>query len=264
MITPSSYRRHSRFSHAVNFVNGNALIAVVDSSVGAGPVNIVADDLANWEFGDMEIVTSCIHAGGQDISLRDVPRYDSTLRAPDNTDPARFKANLVTLRDHLINIAPDESLSFLLSALPEKIVLRSFENVLRSKLVEAVDLLRQGQLHKGVAQLKGLGRGLTPQGDDFVAGLLFALHLREWLFGESVKQVIADIQTAAQSNNPFSRAMLDCAAQGRAFERLKNLVVSLFGTDAGLIEAGTRELTAIGASSGADIAVGLLFGLEQH
>jgi hypothetical protein len=160
-----------------------------------------------------------------------------------------------------MKIAPAESLSFLLEEKPAGSVLPGFESALRSRFGEAADLIQQGKLSEGVALIKGLGRGLTPQGDDFIAGLLFALHLRGSAFGESVRQEIADIHAAAQSNNPFSRAMLDCAAQGRAFERLNELIGSLFGADNGLIEARARELMGIGATSGADIAAGLLFGL---
>lgn len=111
--------------------------------------------------------------------------------------------------------------------------------------------------------IKGLGRGLTPQGDDFIAGLLFALQVRGRVSGKCVEREIRAIGEAAGSGNPFSRAMLECAARGRAFERLKSLIVALFEGDGTMIKACITELTAIGATSGADIAAGLAFGLEQ-
>ena len=263
LARPGSYRRHSRFSHAVNFVDGNSLIAIVDETVGAGPVNIVADDLADWECGDLEIGTDGVHADGRDIPFQAVPRYDSSLRIPENPEPAPFRANLSTLRNHLIKITPDDSLVFLLDTTAIVHREQNFENTLRSKFVEAADLIMQEDLFQGVGLVKGLGRGLTPSGDDFIAGLLFALHLRGGLFGEHVKGQIQAIGEAAQSDNPFSRAMLDCAARGRAFKRLKHLINSLFEVDVVNIEARTEELTAIGATSGADLATGLVLGLGQ-
>ena len=263
LVRPGSYQLHSRFSHAVNYLDGNTLIAIVDETVGAGPVNIVADDLADWGFGDLEIGTDDIDANGRDRPFRDVPRYDSSLRIPENPEPAPFRANLSTLRDHLISIAPGDSLAFLLDGSPVDRREHTFDNALRSRFRAAVESWGNGRAIDGIGLIKGLGRGLTPQGDDFIAGLLFALHLRGGLFGEHVKGQIQAIGEAAQSSNPFSKAMLDCAARGRPFERLKNLINSLFEVDVVNIEARTDELTAIGATSGADLAVGFVLGLEQ-
>ncbi|HTY09076.1 MAG TPA: DUF2877 domain-containing protein [Candidatus Edwardsbacteria bacterium] len=264
LVRPGSYRLHSRFSHAINFIDGNALIAVVDGSVGAGPVNIVAADLAEWEFVDLEIGNGGIRAAGQELPLRDAPIYDSSLRVPDAVDPFLLKANLATLRNHLTRTATADSLAFLLGENPVAPLTRDFDNALRLRYVEAAELVKQGRTGEAVARVKGLGRGLTPSGDDFVAGLLFALHLRGRMFGEPVRQQVEGILVAAQSGNPFSRALLDCAAQGRAFERLKHLVASLFAADTGLIEACAKRLAAVGATSGADIATGLVFGLAQR
>lgn len=264
LIQPGSYRLHSRFTHAVNFVNGNALIAVVDASVGAGPVNIVTDDLADWEFGDLEIGTDDIHANGRGIPLHDVPRYDSSLRIPENTDSTLFNRNLAVLRGHLIGMASEESLAVLHDQHPVGPVRRSFENALRQRFTEAIALLRKGRLRDGVRLIKGLGRGLTPQGDDFIAGLLFALHLRRLALGHDTQRQLKTVAAAARSDNPFSRALLDCAAQGRAFERLRDLIASLFGTDRGQIELKARGLLDIGATSGADLATGLVLGMETR
>ena len=171
----------------------------------------------------------------------------------------RQRYKTVLLPDQM---AADGSLSYLLGENTAGAETHNFENALRSRFAEAAVLLQNGRLRDAALLIKGLGRGLTPQGDDFIAGLLFALHLRESLSGEPVKQVIEDIHAGASSKNPFSRAMLDCAAQGKAFEQLKNLVASLFAVDPGMIAARTRELTAIGATSGADIATGLILGSD--
>jgi hypothetical protein len=237
---------------------------VVDRSVGAGPINLVVDQLPHWDIASIEFRIDTIKAGEHALSLHDAQRYDSSLHIPKEVDHARFRANLVACRDHLIIIAPAESLSFLLEEKPAGSAMPRFENALRARFIDAIGLLQNGRLKNGVQLIKGLGRGLTPQGDDFIAGVLFALHLRGSAFGESIRQEIADMHAAAQSNNPFSQAMLDCAAQGRAFERLNELIGSLFGADNGLIEARARELMGIGATSGADIAAGLLFGLMGY
>lgn len=264
LIRPGTYRPHSRFPRAVNFSDGDSLIAVVDRSVGAGPVNIVTGDLAGWEFRDLEMGADFIHAAGREMPLHDVPRYDSSLPIPENTDSTLFDGNLAVLRGHLIGTASEESVAFLLATKPAGPTPPSFQNALRSRFSEAADLIRRGQPSQGAALIKGLGRGLTPQGDDFTAGLLYALQVRGRVFGESADREIDRIHAAARSDNPFSRALLDCAAQGRPFQRLKDLIRSLFGADRGAIERQTRAMMSIGATSGADIAAGLVLGLERQ
>jgi hypothetical protein len=206
LIQPGNYHLHSRFTHAINFVDGDALMAVVDSSVGSGPVNIVTDDLTDWGIGNLEIGTGYIRANGQEIQLQDVPRYDSSLRMPENTDSTLFKGNHAVLRGHLIGMASEESLAFLLDENPVNIPSPGFENALRSRFIEAAGLLRNGKLQDAVPLVKGLGRGLTPQGDDFIAGLLFALHLRGQAFAEPVELEIKAILSPGHCSAARRRA----------------------------------------------------------
>ena len=44
-VRPGTYRFHSRFKRVVNFEHGGRLIAVVDETIGPGPLNIVLRDL---------------------------------------------------------------------------------------------------------------------------------------------------------------------------------------------------------------------------
>lgn len=263
LIRTGSYRLHSRFPRAVNFLNGSGLVSVVDLSVGAGPLNIVLDTIPEYESGTMKIENDCALFNGLSLTLNQEQRYDSLITLPGKTDTGLLQANLDLFKNHLLATAPPESLSYLLAPIPPKNVLRIFENVLRIRLIEGAELLRQGRLSAGVEQIKGLGHGLTPQGDDFIAGLLFALHLRDRAFGEPVERKIRSIGEAARSENPFSRAMLYCAARGRAFARLKTLIESLLAFVPSDIEENTRGLLSVGATSGADLGAGLVFGLEQ-
>jgi hypothetical protein len=110
--------------------------------------------------------------------------------------------------------------------------------------------------------LIGLGPGLTPSGDDFLLGLFAVLHLpgspcEGWLQGGA--QVLAG---AAHGTNAISLAALQCAAQGRVRESIASLLEQLLHGDGNPLEAALERVLAIGANSGADIAAGLVGGLQ--
>jgi hypothetical protein len=56
--------------------------------------------------------------------------------------------------------------------------------------------------------------------------------------------------------------MLRSAAEGRSFERASSLIQALFEGAEADVERHARRLFAVGASSGADLGVGLLFALK--
>jgi hypothetical protein len=72
-----------------------------------------------------------------------------------------------------------------------------------------------------VRALVGLGPGLTPAGDDWLAGWLLAQHLTEDLTGS------ADLSGLTDRTTTLSRALLACAAAGEADAAWQALLASL-------------------------------------
>lgn len=109
--------------------------------------------------------------------------------------------------------------------------------------------------------LLGLGPGLTPSGDDFVGGVLFARHAVA-LPGAAWTDAGAAIVARARSRtHPISAALLEDLATGEGHEPLHNLVESLAR---GAIEETWRavqQLGRLGGSSGWDMLTGVLVGL---
>ena len=109
-----------------------------------------------------------------------------------------------------------------------------------------------------VRDLLGLGPGLTPAGDDVLAGMLVAVHscedLRAPLAAETTR-------LAPGRTTTLSAALLRHAADGAALPAVLDVADALtgHGSDADLARALTR-LVAVGHSSGAALAHGLLRG----
>ena len=115
-------------------------------------------------------------------------------------------------------------------------------------------------------ELIGLGPGLTPSGDDFLGGLLFAAHwLREAYpqdFDWEQEPVMDLIDWASTQTHPISRAVLSDHACGHGPKPLHDVVASLLkGEDLDRTLEGTERLLEIGETSGWDILAGMLTGM---
>ncbi|MFG1706856.1 DUF2877 domain-containing protein [Nonomuraea sp. M3C6] len=115
-------------------------------------------------------------------------------------------------------------------------------------------------------QLVGLGPGLTPSGDDVLAGLLVTLrHLGAaagadraiWLADWLAATVTFDARTRT---TPISATLLHCAARGEASPEVIAVLRGITGRQA--LEPALRRLHRLGHTSGADLAQGIAIGLN--
>jgi hypothetical protein len=115
-------------------------------------------------------------------------------------------------------------------------------------------------------ELVGLGPGLTPSGDDFLGGLLFAAHSLKTAYPQALsgeeEPVMDLIHWASTQTHPISHTILRDHAFGHGPKPLHDLVASLLN-GSGLSRAleGAKRLIAIGETSGWDILAGMLTGM---
>jgi hypothetical protein len=115
-------------------------------------------------------------------------------------------------------------------------------------------------------ELVGLGPGLTPSGDDFLGGLLFAAHSLKAAYPQDFnweeKPVMDLMDWASTQTHPISHAILRDHALGHGPEPLHDVVASLLkGQDLGRTMEGAERLLGIGETSGWDILAGMLTGM---
>ena len=240
-----SYRVFSRFRGATAFVReeGSGLAVVVEESKGAGPVQIVVRGCDFNAIGRLEVRPDRVILDGATMEIR--RRYHSRVHI-DGPDAAGIHRNLHALRAALLESAPARSIVFW----PDSG--SAFEAALAGRFREGVSLLLAGDLEDGARAIAGLGFGLTPSGDDFLAGLLLGMYAAGASRIERRR-----VYQAARSSNAFSESLLRCAADGCCIEPARSLIHAVFaGTEAEVVRHTTR-LSAVGASSGADLAAGL-------
>ena len=109
-------------------------------------------------------------------------------------------------------------------------------------------------------ELLGRGPGLTPAGDDVLAGWLLAVHHEDELRATPM----AALETAATATTALSAALLHEAAAGRGVPAAVALADTLAGHgDAGDLERVLTRLLRVGHTSGAALAFGLLRGARD-
>ncbi|HEY88558.1 MAG TPA: DUF2877 domain-containing protein [Thermoflexia bacterium] len=140
-----------------------------------------------------------------------------------------------------------------------------FYPLLMGQLIPEVSFLmtalRNGDLadiRAGSAQLAGWGPGLTPSGDDFLAGVMLS-----WWANTGRAEIPAAIyQGAAARTNRISRAFLCAARDGLADERWQLLLAALTAGQRREWEVAARHVLAFGATSGLDMFLGFLEAAE--
>jgi hypothetical protein len=121
---------------------------------------------------------------------------------------------------------------------------------------QASQALNDHDLVGTVSLLAGLGPGLTPSGDDVLAGILLVASLTE-RFSPSELRAAAD----TARTHDVSRSFLRWAANGHSIEPVHDLLLALA---AGRPTDDAEEaVAAIGANSGHDLLLGLRLALSQ-
>ncbi len=132
--------------------------------------------------------------------------------------------------------------------------------MLRNWLVTE-DMRATENLKEGVRTLLGLGPGLTPSGDDALAGMLLALSALQMQAARGILAAVIEEQ-APGATNAISRAHLCAAASGQgAAPVLDTICAVMEGVDSSLLKSALQQLNRIGHSSGWDAFTGIVLTL---
>lgn len=145
-------------------------------------------------------------------------------------------------------------------ALPGSIrsVLRGWEPVtpspppdLGSVWPSVIDSVCRDDLTSALTALQGRGSGLTPEGDDVLAGILLVRSIRARRRPRS--ELIAD----RARTTDLSRAFLRWAAVGQSIQPAHDVLLAAADRDAARFNSAADRLTGVGASSGRALLTGM-------
>ena len=254
---------------------------IVDRRLGNGPVNVCLDLPDGLAMEDLDIAPDApltrLHGllrlgDGLLLDLSGAQRWTPPAvgpRAPAAEVRRRVRALSAALAprgpgEGLAPLGlPAEGLAWGRPVEPEPLTAVTAAALPRvSGLVHGLLSLDAPLVHESAAGLIGLGPGLTPSGDDYLAGLLVTMARGEAgpaasLLGDSVAALAPDRTTA------LGATLLSHAATGAASEDAHLLLAAILATRG---EPDPREaalrLAGRGHTSGWDTLAGLLLGVH--
>jgi hypothetical protein len=158
------------------------------------------------------------------------------------------------LRDVAAAARRSKQVAELLPLLPSPVDDRTL--AFHAALLTAMHGRGNADLNTAVARLVGLGPGLTPAGDDVLAGALIALHAAENPWHHVLAAAIA---TDRLRTTALSAALLDASATGCCIPQVARFVAALDGRAD--VEPALAALLTVGHSSGAALATGIAIAL---
>ena len=274
---PCDARIISVFEHACNLMTADGhMIGLVLPVVGNGPLNIVVDGNPSV-FSDLEPGMSVwldegrLRVADLQIDLKKAVTWDAR---PNWTElralQGKARDRLPLLQSFALQHATEGSFLILVSQhqvgdesyLAGVKPLGSLSSIVFAAAYEAMRFLQAGWeqdealLQTGAAQLAGLGGGLTPAGDDFLAGAMvwgWLAHPDPGFLGRLL------FQAAAPHTTVLSAALLGAAAQGECTAPWHALLASLSQGEDTEVDKAVRGVLSHGATSGADALAGFLW-----
>ncbi len=252
-----SYKKHSEFSKAINYTRvdrpQNFLVSFVLPSIGNGPFNLVVYNFAGLE-------NSCIEL---DSTIFQNETYNSTL------NNIHFKIGPTFLKAMILDMYLDQSpLVFLLeNQSSERETRGSFDLAFRDHFQKGVNLIFSGALREGVMKIRGTGIGLTPSGDDYLCGMMIAIHflnLNQRQNQFNLDKITNEIYSVAKGDNLISNSALYAAKAGRVSGIFNEFLESLSSGDITKVKEKMDAVVSTGHSSGLDMLIGFIMAIERE
>jgi hypothetical protein len=273
--------RHVRVLHVFDGVcnlidRDSEVMSLVIPEVGRGPFSIVVPPLQFPDYITPDDPVVCrpdnVKIGGLSVDL-DRPSIWNPRPRWDNLPQDRLYHYRSLLIGALQDRAPANSLAALIvdrpGSLPETdAATLQTARAASSELIAGLRINAPGTAHsgttitdssfqEGVAKLAGLGKGVTPAGDDWlVGGMLAFWSILPDTEAKSLGALIVGI--AAPRTTPLSAAWLCAAARGECHEHWHALLGSIQADDEGAAWAAAAALIRHGHTSGADALTGFV------
>ncbi len=253
---PSKGRILGIFKRAIDFSIDDQVVALVIPQLKNGPFHIVVDSIPDWnlegEFS-ISIDKQLIHIGDWilDFSI-----------APDiwNPEPDWRKIKISPIILSNARRLVKEKASHRIKSSPFACILLDDRIESACQLCEGIVGCDDDLIRHAVSRIAGYGPGLTPSGDDFLAGVMLALHISNVSHESNFLRTCETIyQSAAARTTKLSRAYLSSASQGQADERWHDFLYSMKEGKIEDLDESLEPILAFGETSGLDMLSGFLW-----
>lgn len=230
LARPATGRVVAVYRRAAYLRLGGRLVALVSAGIPSGPLHLRCSTIPALRVGESVAGDGARLAGGAWALRCDGPVWHGALPGREalarRADDALVRAGLHPDAERLAAPLGDGGL-------------------------EGVEAL--------AAAVGGRGPGLTPSGDDLLAGVLVVARLA---WGPAARRRL-DAVLAAVRTTEVAGAFLAWAARGQSVAPAHDWLVAVAAGDRPAGEAALHRLHAMGASSGRHLAAGLALGVAQ-
>ncbi len=274
-LKPGCYEFFAGFPRIDNFINASGDLIALGNDLSLQAANtIIINEFASGSCRKINIHNDGIALDEYSINKGKVPVYQSHFQCPGYSF-YEIKQRIQDFIESYHSLFPAGSLLQMLQenklpAPPAKLSpadsltdsTSAFDKALHQEFEEAFFLFEE-DFFESMSRFRGRGHGLTPAGDDFIAGVLYGTHCLETIESKDLASIKNHVFDIAADQNPFSNTLLNMALEGRYFKRLKDFLHALFLCDNKAIKDTFRQLLSTGHTSGADLPAGF-FSVFLH
>lgn len=263
-VRPGVYPVHSRFQRYVNYLQqdgtGSRVLGVTASVHEGAPAALVVDSLVPFAADRLVVTEDAVTAGGYRMPFSGAVLYDPAVDFS-GADRDAFTCWLGAVRAELERSAAPGGPGCLAVPRLRAEFQGAFARALLGRYDAAAARLAEGDWAGCGELLRGVGGGLTPAGDDFCAGLLYALWVDGALTGRNRQKVRRQLYEKCAGGSIFSHTFLQSAYAGEPYAALRDLLRAL--RSGPVAAAAVRRVLELGHSSGTDLLCGLVCGLDR-
>lgn len=254
-----AYRLHSRFSHAINWMNAEGeMVTFLSEDLPNGPNTLIVDieSFDDWALNESVMLTK----SSQGLSLSNTNinlMIQEDLQIWRTKLPRLSKVNGdAILAIHLFLSLNNGDLQEI-----EKKIYHQLDDNHRA-LCQAIQAKNYDDVIQCIQRNIGLGLGLTPSGDDRLVGFLLGCYIQSRRNMDLLEAIQKAIAISHDRTNDISYAMLKCAAEGRFNEWLMMLSEVICHHDSKALDDAIQNVFSIGSRSGGDMLKGFVLSLE--
>jgi len=238
-----------------NFVyDNNRLLSFVTEEIGNGPFNVLISEKDIETIKKESKIFRVAYNRGYKIYINDRVEIELNSRVWNSNIDVRFESdnyrNLLDIMDYYIHKSNSRGLSLLFKMAEEHKIIADRLDLKMAKLVQNnfTGFVSYSNI-KYLANIIGIGKGLTPAGDDFVRGVFTGLY---YFLKYDVKKMFGGINWSSKTNI-ISSNYIAVFLDGRIDEPMKNFLHSIGSNE---VISNLEKIMNTGESSGIDYLAG--------
>ncbi len=290
----SKLKSHNIFEHAIYIDCGEeGLIKIIKDKEFVSSKSIVVNGMDNSSFKLLDIQSeSDLVLEGDEVTSKGISfslnlGSASLWHSPELPNISELisleevNLNLRILRDLIYKAPSRDGLVPLLENVekygPLEVFAKEQKPTISEKARPYIDALMWGvfsgdieAIKRSVVPILGLGPGLTPSCDDFLAGLILSLNTAGTsffgnepgtiqFFGDVSKEIS---NLATDKTTIYSQSLINEAARGEGPKAVLDLIFSVITKSPDRVAELSKRLVSLGANSGADMSIGIYYGIR--